>query len=154
MTAKIPCEIMDLGPALLHVGDAGGQRSSPEACLRQGPSSIAALAAVLCLLGLPGLAAADLSLEGDYVRISWGSPGNWNVDGSGFEGREAPADSFVDLTAGGDPWQHLGLAYVFGTFPLAGRSNSSSTVSSMSTISRNTCRGRTSSWSMSGPTTR
>ena len=125
---------MDLGPARLDVGDAGGQCSSPEACARQGTSSIAALAAGLCLLGFPGLASADLSLEGDYVRISWGSSGNWNVDGAGFEGREAPADAFVDFTAGGDPWQHLGLAYVFGTFPLAGRSNSSSTVSSQNWV--------------------
>ena len=85
---------------------------------------------LLALLLIPLSADADQTLQGDYVRITYTDDGNWNVDGAGFEGRADPADPFVDLTAGGDPWHHLALRYVFSSAPLHARSNSSQVVSS------------------------
>jgi large repetitive protein len=85
--------------------------------------------AAVALLCVPGLSRGDQTLQGDYVRISYTSEGNWNVDGAGFEARADPADPFVDLTAGGDPWHHLALKYVFSSATLHARSNSSELVS-------------------------
>ena len=80
---------------------------------------------MVAVLAVPGHARADQTLQGDYVRISYTTDGNWNVNGAGFEARADPADPFIDLTAGGDPWHHLTLEYLFDGAPLHARSNSS-----------------------------
>ncbi len=85
---------------------------------------------VLAVL-LPRTTAADQVLEGDYVRINYTSEGNWNVGGVGFEARADVADPFVDLTAGGDPWHHLAVRYVFDSYALHARANSSETLSAL-----------------------
>jgi MYXO-CTERM domain-containing protein len=70
-----------------------------------------------------------MSLEGDYVQISYNDAGTWNHDGLGFSVRADPSEPFVDLTASGNAWHHLSLRYEFDSVTLNASTNSSSVVS-------------------------
>jgi hypothetical protein len=88
------------------------------------PRTGVVLIVLVGLLALP-VAHADVTLEGDLVRISYGDLGNWNAGGTGFEARPDVSTAFVDMSAGGDPWHHLAIDYYYGSSHLYGRSNSS-----------------------------
>ncbi len=70
------------------------------------------LALALALL-LPATAAADQTISGDYIQVSYNDYGGWNNATSlaGFQHRDDTADSWCDMSYPGTPWMHVGLEY-------------------------------------------